>query len=223
MWTQRRNRSAILGELTQQGRVMDDATTLDRTDHEILVLLEENARRTMGDIAERVSLSTSAVKRRIDRMERAGVISGYTVVVDHAKLGRPIQPSPRSVSPGRLTWARSVPPPRASPRSKPSSPPPVTLTRWSGSACRTSSARLGHRTAAAQWSGDRDQDLDRARDVDPPPRHLDVRARRRLSPPVRPHFRRQRQRQRQRQRRRRRPTEAGASPGRMWHAIMGQR
>jgi DNA-binding Lrp family transcriptional regulator len=38
-----------------------------------------------------VSLSTSAVKRRIDRMERAGVISGYTVVVDHAKLGRPIQ------------------------------------------------------------------------------------------------------------------------------------
>jgi len=26
---------------------MDDATTLDRTDHEILVLLEENARRTM--------------------------------------------------------------------------------------------------------------------------------------------------------------------------------
>jgi DNA-binding Lrp family transcriptional regulator len=70
---------------------MDDATTLDRTDHEILVLLEENARRTMGDIAERVSLSTSAVKRRIDRMERAGVISGYTVVVDHAKLGRPIQ------------------------------------------------------------------------------------------------------------------------------------
>ena len=64
---------------------------LDRTDHEILALLEENARRTMGDIAERVALSTSAVKRRIDRLEGAGVITGYTVVLDHAKVGRPIQ------------------------------------------------------------------------------------------------------------------------------------
>jgi DNA-binding Lrp family transcriptional regulator len=64
---------------------------LDPTDHEILEWLEENARRTMGDIAERVGLSTSAVKRRIDRMEQAGVITGYTVVLDHAKVGRPIQ------------------------------------------------------------------------------------------------------------------------------------
>ncbi len=64
---------------------------LDRTDREILALLEENARRTMGDIGERVTLSSSAVKRRIDRMEQAGVIAGYTVVVNHAKTGRHIQ------------------------------------------------------------------------------------------------------------------------------------
>ncbi len=68
-----------------------DSTDMDSTDHEILGLLEENARRTMGDIAERVALSTSAVKRRIDRMEQGQVITGYTVVVDHAKIGRPIQ------------------------------------------------------------------------------------------------------------------------------------
>lgn len=68
-----------------------DSTDMDSTDQEILGLLEENARRTMGDIAERVALSTSAVKRRIDRMEQAGVITGYTVVVDHAKIGRPVQ------------------------------------------------------------------------------------------------------------------------------------
>jgi DNA-binding Lrp family transcriptional regulator len=68
-----------------------DGTDMDSTDQEILGLLEENARRTMGDIAERVALSTSAVKRRIDRMEQAGVITGYTVVVDHAKIGRPVQ------------------------------------------------------------------------------------------------------------------------------------
>jgi DNA-binding Lrp family transcriptional regulator len=68
-----------------------DSTDMDSTDQEILGLLEENARRTMGDIAERVALSTSAVKRRIDRMEQAEVITGYTVVVDHAKIGRPVQ------------------------------------------------------------------------------------------------------------------------------------
>ena len=64
---------------------------LDRTDRDIVELLTDNARRTMGDIAERVALSTSAVKRRIDRLEQAGVIIGYTVVLDHAKMGRPIQ------------------------------------------------------------------------------------------------------------------------------------
>jgi Lrp/AsnC family leucine-responsive transcriptional regulator len=73
------------------GDQVEGEVELDRTDHEILALLEEHARRTMGDIAERVALSTSAVKRRIDRMEQAGVITGYTVVVDHAKIGRPIQ------------------------------------------------------------------------------------------------------------------------------------
>ena len=64
---------------------------IDDVDHQILELLAENARRTMGDIAERVALSPSAVKRRIDRLEREGVIAGYTVVVDHSKAGRPIQ------------------------------------------------------------------------------------------------------------------------------------
>ena len=64
---------------------------LDIIDHQILELLSRNARRTMADIAERVSLSASAVTRRIDRLERDGVISGYTVVVDHAKAGRPLQ------------------------------------------------------------------------------------------------------------------------------------
>lgn len=70
---------------------MEDGAELDPTDQEILVLLEQNARRTMGDIAERVALSTSAVKRRIDRMEETGVITGYSVVVDQAKVGRSIQ------------------------------------------------------------------------------------------------------------------------------------
>jgi len=64
---------------------------LDPTDHEILSLLREDARRTLSDIAGRVTLSTAAVKRRIDRMQDAGVITGYTVQVDYAKLGWGVQ------------------------------------------------------------------------------------------------------------------------------------
>jgi len=64
---------------------------LDVTDRTILDLLAENARRTLGDIGQRVGLSAPAVKRRIDRLEASGVILGYTTRVDHAKLGRPLE------------------------------------------------------------------------------------------------------------------------------------
>lgn len=67
------------------------AAQVDATDLEIIELLREDARRTLSDIAERVSLSAPAVKRRIDRLERDRVITGYTVIVDHAALGLPLQ------------------------------------------------------------------------------------------------------------------------------------
>jgi DNA-binding Lrp family transcriptional regulator len=60
---------------------------LDDIDREILALLYENARRTVADIAARVNLSPAPVKRRIDQLEATGVIKGYTVVVDHERLG----------------------------------------------------------------------------------------------------------------------------------------
>lgn len=69
---------------------MTDANGLDGTDLEILDLLREDARRTLADVGQRVSLSSPAVKRRIDRLEQLGVIMGYTVLVDHARLGRPL-------------------------------------------------------------------------------------------------------------------------------------
>jgi DNA-binding Lrp family transcriptional regulator len=59
----------------------------DQIDRDILALLQEDARRTVADIALHVALSATAVKRRIDRLEAAGVILGYSVRVDYAKLG----------------------------------------------------------------------------------------------------------------------------------------
>lgn len=69
----------------------DRLPDLDASDLEILELLRRDARRTLADIAGRVSLSPPAVKRRVARLERLGVITGYTTEVDHAKLGRPIE------------------------------------------------------------------------------------------------------------------------------------
>lgn len=68
-----------------------DPTPLDETDRRILELLGADARRTFGDIGSRVGLSAPAVKRRVDRLERRGIIRGYTTVLDHAQLGRPLE------------------------------------------------------------------------------------------------------------------------------------
>jgi DNA-binding Lrp family transcriptional regulator len=60
---------------------------IDRIDHQIIALLRDNARRSFQDIGNRVSLSAPAVKRRVDRLEKDGVIRGYAAVVDPAVLG----------------------------------------------------------------------------------------------------------------------------------------
>jgi Lrp/AsnC family transcriptional regulator, leucine-responsive regulatory protein len=64
---------------------------LDDIDHNILALLRDNSRRTLANIGEQVSLSVAAVKRRVERLERDGVIRGYTARVDSSMLGDAIE------------------------------------------------------------------------------------------------------------------------------------
>src|SRR3954452_14531670 len=60
---------------------------MDAIDRKIVSLLRENARRSFKDIGRHVHLTAPAVKRRVDRLERDGVIRGYTAVVDPAAFG----------------------------------------------------------------------------------------------------------------------------------------
>ena len=60
---------------------------MDETDRDIVALLRENARRSYQDIGQRVHLSAPAVKRRVDRLERDGVIRGYTAIIDPPVFG----------------------------------------------------------------------------------------------------------------------------------------
>ena len=62
--------------------------TLDDLDRRILALLLDNARASLVEIGEQVSLSAPAVKRRIDRLEQQGTIRGYTAVLDRSALGQ---------------------------------------------------------------------------------------------------------------------------------------
>jgi DNA-binding Lrp family transcriptional regulator len=60
---------------------------MDATDQRIVALLRENARRSFLDIGRRVHLSAPAVKRRVDRLEREGVLLGYAAIVDPEAFG----------------------------------------------------------------------------------------------------------------------------------------
>lgn len=61
--------------------------TLDKIDRKILRELQENARLSNIELAERVNLSPTPCARRVKQMERLGLITGHRTLVDHEKLG----------------------------------------------------------------------------------------------------------------------------------------
>lgn len=60
---------------------------LDATDLQILDLLQENCKRPLAAIGEKVDLSAPAVMERIHKLEQAGVIAGYVALLDARLLG----------------------------------------------------------------------------------------------------------------------------------------
>jgi Lrp/AsnC family transcriptional regulator, leucine-responsive regulatory protein len=59
---------------------------LDKTDIAILRLLQQNARMTVKEIADKVHLSTTPVHERIKWLEQSGVIKQYAALIDQAKV-----------------------------------------------------------------------------------------------------------------------------------------
>lgn len=60
---------------------MEWPVALSRADETLLAVLRENARASAAEIARRLKLSRTTVQSRIQRLERLGVIAGYTVRV----------------------------------------------------------------------------------------------------------------------------------------------
>jgi len=62
----------------------------DATDWRILEVLQTHGRAGFTELARAVSMSASAVTERVRRLEEAGVIKGYSAVIDEERLGLPI-------------------------------------------------------------------------------------------------------------------------------------
>ncbi|KQV40809.1 MULTISPECIES: Lrp/AsnC family transcriptional regulator [unclassified Rhizobium] len=60
---------------------------LDRADDRILSELARNARIPHAELAEKINLSRNAVRQRIERLERSGVIQAYTIVTGDGRGG----------------------------------------------------------------------------------------------------------------------------------------
>ena len=63
---------------------------MDEIDLKLLRLLQQNSRTPIKALAGEVNLSSPAVSARIDRLEKQGVIRGYTLDVDPLQLGQHI-------------------------------------------------------------------------------------------------------------------------------------
>lgn len=63
---------------------------VDALDLAILELLRTDARLSTRAIGRELDIAAGTAGQRIARLEAAGVITGYTVVVDPARLGRPL-------------------------------------------------------------------------------------------------------------------------------------
>ncbi|MCS7096538.1 MAG: Lrp/AsnC family transcriptional regulator [Candidatus Bathyarchaeota archaeon] len=60
---------------------------VDKTDLAVLRLLQEDASMPFTEIARRLGISESTVRKRVEKMICEGIIKKFTVVVDPSKIG----------------------------------------------------------------------------------------------------------------------------------------
>jgi Lrp/AsnC family leucine-responsive transcriptional regulator len=64
--------------------------SLDRVDCSIIVVLQEDGRKSFAEIGKRVGLSATSVGERVRRLEQSGVIGGYYASIVPAAVGYPV-------------------------------------------------------------------------------------------------------------------------------------
>src|SRR5216684_443501 len=80
-----------------------DLPRLDETDRKIIGQLTSDGRVSFAELGRRVNLSSPAVAERVQRLERAGVITGYRAEIDPRAVGYPLTAIVRvKPAPGQL-------------------------------------------------------------------------------------------------------------------------
>lgn len=59
-------------------------TPIDATDRKLIAALRENARASTAELGRRLGLSRTTVQSRIERLQRRGIVTGYTVRLSEA-------------------------------------------------------------------------------------------------------------------------------------------
>ena len=66
---------------------MAESDTIDQFDIQILRVLSRDGRISLQDLSECIGLSTTPTARRVRRLEKAGIITGYAALIDETALG----------------------------------------------------------------------------------------------------------------------------------------
>ncbi len=90
---------------------------MEDIDRQIVGLLAEDGRMSFTDLARETGLSVSAVHQRVRRLQKRGVIRGYSAVLDHEAVGlpltafisiKPIDPAAPDDAPEKLAHLREI-------------------------------------------------------------------------------------------------------------------
>ena len=60
---------------------------VDDVDRKIIRLLQEDARKSFNKIAESLGIAVGTAYNRVKNLEDSGILKGYTIMLDSAKLG----------------------------------------------------------------------------------------------------------------------------------------
>lgn len=69
---------------------MNMTSKLDLKDRAILDELNENAKQTSQQLSKKLRMPITTIHHRIKRMEKEGIIKGYSLRLDFEKIGKPV-------------------------------------------------------------------------------------------------------------------------------------
>lgn len=90
---------------------------MEEIDRQILGLLADDGRMSFTDLAKETGLSVSAVHQRVRRLQKRGIVQGFTARLDHARIGlpltafvsiKPIDPAAPDDAPDRLRHLTAI-------------------------------------------------------------------------------------------------------------------